>query len=89
MTNELEEFRAYTQFPEYRATAVKDVAFLGRFTFDMFFHHYGFDRIFTVLARHYLFENGNDSYDNVDFARRALCAWCSIPTKAANTVTPC
>ena len=81
MTNELEEFCAYTQFPEYRAMAVKDVAFFGRFTFDMFFNHYGFDRIFTVLARHYLFENGNDPYDNVDFARCALCAWCSVPTK--------
>ena len=81
MTNELEEFRAYTEFPEYKATAVKDVAFLGRFTFDMFFHNYVFDRIFTILARHYLFKNGNDPYDNIDFARRALCAWCSVPTK--------
>lgn len=38
----------------------------------------GFERIFTILARGYLFRGG-DPYDNVETARKALCAWCSIP----------
>ena len=48
---------------------------------------YGFARILTVLARGYLFQNpdgtpkGGDPYDHTDDARRALCAWCSIPDK--------
>jgi len=42
-------------------------------------------RILTVLARGYLFhgEDGavisGDPHDRVDHARRALCAWCSVP----------
>jgi hypothetical protein len=39
---------------------------------------HGFDRVFTILARHFLFQNC-DPYKNVDRARRALCAWVSIP----------
>ncbi|MBS6463047.1 MAG: hypothetical protein KH352_06605 [Ruminococcus sp.] len=40
-----------------------------------------------VLARGYLFHNpdgtpkGGDPYERTDDARRALCAWCSIPDK--------
>jgi len=49
--------------------------------------NYGFARILTVLARGYLFHNpdgtpkGGDPYERTDDARRALCAWCSIPDK--------
>ncbi len=80
MINEFEEFRAYTKFPEYKAASPKDVAFLGRFTMPMLLDNYGFDRIFTILARHYLYENCTVPYDNTDYARRALCAWCSTPS---------
>ena len=54
---------------------------------DMLMENYGFARILTVLARGYLFHNpdgtpkGGDPYERTDDARRALCAWCSIPDK--------
>ncbi len=80
MTNEIEEFLAYTEFPNYIPENGKDLSFLGRFTFPMLHHNYGFSRIFRILARGYLF-GGDDPYENVAYARRALCAWCSVPTK--------
>ena len=40
----------------------------------------GLERIFTILARGYLFR-GNDPYENVELAQKALLAWCSIPDK--------
>ncbi len=45
----------------------------------------GFSRIFTVLARGYLFHNADgtlrtdDPYTRTEEARRFLCAWCSLP----------
>ena len=42
-------------------------------------------RILTVLARGYLFHGKDgaviwgDPHDWIDYARRALCAWCSVP----------
>ena len=53
----------------------------------MLMENYGFARILTALARGYLFHNpdgtpkGGDPYERTDDARRALCAWCSIPDK--------
>ncbi len=38
----------------------------------------GLSRVLTIIARGYMFGNGNP---DVDYARRALCAWCSIPDK--------
>ena len=44
-------------------------------------------RILTVIARGYLFHNKDGSlsdgnpYERVEYARNALCAWCSIPDK--------
>ena len=44
-----------------------------------------FNRIFTVLARGYLFHNTDgtlrtdDPYERTEEARRFLCAWCSLP----------
>jgi len=48
-----------------------------RFTFDMLKNFEGLQRVLTIIARGYL-HSGGDPYDNVDLARRALCAWCSI-----------
>ena len=87
ITNEWAEFLAYTKEPTYAARNKKDNGFLGRFTMDMLMENYGFARILTVLARGYLFHNPDgtlkedDPYDHTDDARRALCAWCSIPDR--------
>ena len=92
ITNEWAEFLAYTKEPTYAVRNKKDNGFLGRFTMDMIMENYGFARILTVLARGYLFHNtdgtpkAGDPYERTDDARRALCAWCSIPNK--KNVTP-
>lgn len=75
MLNEVQEFNDYTQAPDYTGKNI-----LGRFTVESIRDFLGFDRIFTILARGYLFR-GSDPYDNVETARKALCAWCSIPEK--------
>ena len=87
ITNEWAEYLAYTKEPTYTVRNKKDNSFLGRFTMDMLMENYGFARILTVLARGYLFHNtdgtprDSDPYERTDDARRALCAWCSIPDK--------
>lgn len=87
ITNEWAEFLAYMKEPTYAVRNKKDNGFLGRFTMDMLMENYGFARILTVLARGYLFHNpdgtpkGGDPYERTDDARRALCAWCSIPDR--------
>ena len=87
ITNERAEFLSYTKEPTYAVRNKKDNGFLGRFTMDMLMENYGFARILTVLARGYLFHNPDgtpkdgDPYERTDDARRALCAWCSIPDK--------
>lgn len=76
MLNEVQEFNDYTRVPDYTGKNI-----LGRFTVESIRDFLGFERIFTILARGYLFRGG-DPYDNVETARKALCAWCSIPEKA-------
>ncbi len=78
MLNEVQEFKDYTQFPPYTSTGPRDTTYLGRFTVEAIRDFHGFDRVFTILARYFLFQKG-DPYENVDRARRALCAWVSIP----------
>ena len=41
----------------------------------------GFRRILTILARGYLFPDGSNGYDQIETARRALLAWCSLSTE--------
>ena len=76
MLNEIEEFKAYTTFPNYTIQNKKDVAYLGRFNFDMLKRFEALTRVFTILARGYMWETDEP---DVDRARRALCAWCSLP----------
>ena len=71
MLNELEEFKAYTTPVKYEVSRRGDTAFLGRFTFESLLNFEGLGRILTVLARGYL--------PDINRARNALCAWCSIP----------
>lgn len=71
MLNELEEFRAYTTPVKYEVSRKGDTSFLGRFTFESLLNFEGMSRILTILARGYL--------PDMNRARDALCAWCSIP----------
>ncbi len=77
MLNEVQEFRAYTA-PDFYGTNG-----LGRVTLESIRDFLGFERIFTILARGYLFRDGDDPYARTDYARNALCAWCSIPDNKA------
>lgn len=82
MLNEIEEFKAYTEKPVYTATGKRDTAWLGRFTYNNLKDFEGMGRILTIIARGYLFRGDADPHENIDYARRALCAWCSVPTKS-------
>ena len=85
MINEWEEFCAYTGTVSYTASKKSDTTWLGRFTFATILEFEGMARILTVLARGYLFHSkdgaviSGDPHDRIDYARHALCAWCSIP----------
>ena len=85
MTNEWAEFKAYTDVPVFLAENKQSTAFIGRFTVRMLKQNKGFNRIFTILARGYLFHNANgtictyDPYTRIEEARKFLCAWCSLP----------
>ena len=87
MTNEWLEFQAYIQKPTYTAESKHDLSYLGRFAFKTITDFEGFGRILTIIARGYLFHNqdgslrGSNPYERVEYARNALCAWCSIPDK--------
>ncbi len=81
MVNEIEEFRAYTTLPVYKADNKSDTNYMGRFTMPMLLCFYGFQRILTILARGFLFADGGDGYDRIDYARRTLLAWCSMKPK--------
>lgn len=85
MTNEWLEFKAYTDDPVFSAENKQSTAFIGRFTVRMIKQNKGFNRIFTILARGYLFHNADgtictdDPFERIDKAREFLCAWCSLP----------
>ena len=82
MLNEINEFKVYTGKPVYTATGKRDTTWLGRFTFGMLLDFEGMGRILTIIARGYLFRGNNDPYKNIEYARNALCAWCSLPAKS-------
>ena len=81
MVNELKEFRAYTEFPVYKADSKRDTSYMGRFTLPMLLDFTGFQRVLMILARGYLFRDGGNGYDRIESARRALLAWCSLSTE--------
>ncbi|MBQ9248363.1 MAG: hypothetical protein IJ171_07240 [Ruminococcus sp.] len=78
MLNEIDEFKSYTQFPEYNANGKRDMSFLGRFTFDMLIKQIGMHRVLTTVARGYMFESETP---DIDRAKGALQAWCSLPAE--------
>lgn len=76
MLNEIQEFMDYTQPVKYEAKSPSDTAYLGRFTLHLIKEFDGMVRILTTLARGYLYEAPTPDLER---ARKALCAWCSIP----------
>lgn len=88
MTNEWLEFKTYTDTPVFFADSKQSTAFMGRFSTTIIKKNKGFNRIFTILARGYLFHNADgtlhadDPYEKTEEARRFLCAWCSLPYEA-------
>ena len=78
MLNEFDEFKSYTHFPKYSANGKRDMSFLGRFTFDMLIKQIGLHRVLTIIARGYMFES---EAPDIEHAKRALQAWCSLPTE--------
>lgn len=84
MLNEWREFLDYTGKVSYTAKAKSDTTYLGRFTFESFLDFEGLSRVLTILARGYLFHDREGSVlpeprSRIEYARRALCAWCSVP----------
>ena len=78
MLNEFDEFKSYTHFPKYSANGKRDMSFLGRFTFDMLIKQIGLHRVLATVARGYMFET---EVPDIDRAKGALQAWCSLPTE--------
>lgn len=73
MLNEKEEFLAYTGKIDYK-TADKHT-YLGRFNFDMLTKFIGLTRVLTIVARGYMFENGEAvlTVQGRHFVRGAVC----------------
>ena len=90
VTNEWLEYKAYTDTPVFLAESKQSTAFMGRFSTTIIKKNKGFNRIFTILARGYLFHNADgtlrtdDPYERTEEARRFLCAWCSLPYEAVS-----
>ena len=84
MLNEWKEFQDYTGVVNYTARNKQDTTYLGRFTFDTILDFEGLNRVLTILARGFLFHNEDGSpaeapRERIDYAKRGLCAWCSVP----------
>lgn len=88
MLNEWQEFLDYTGPVTYKTDGKKDTAWLGRFTFEALREFGGLGRILTILARGFLFHDPDGTVldgqprGRIDYARRGLCAWCSVPERA-------
>ena len=84
MINEWDEFLQYSGPVTYAASGKRNAGFLGRFTWDTLLDFEELARVLTILARGYLFHHpdgslADDPRSRIEYARRALCAWCSMP----------
>lgn len=84
MLNEWQEFLDYTGKVNYTAKTKSDATYMGRFTFEAFLDFEGLSRVLTIIARGYLFHGGEGNLlpeprSRMEYAHRALCAWCSVP----------
>ena len=90
MLNEWKEFQDYTGAVNYTARNKQDTTYLGRFTFDTILDFEGLNRVLTILARGFAFHNEDGSpaeapRERIDYAKRGLCAWCSVPSSKKAT----
>lgn len=76
MLNEIQEFLDYNAPVIYSANAKADTAYLRHFTLDFFTSFDGLNRVLTIIARGYLFRDGEP---DIIQAKLALLAWSSIP----------
>ena len=76
MLNEIQEFLDYTTPVKYTAESKSDTTYLRHFTLDFVTSFDGLNRVLTIIARGYLFQNGAP---DIDRAKQALLAWSSIP----------
>ena len=76
MLNEIQEFTDYTGKVEYITKNKYDHTYLGRFTFDMLLDFEGLSRVLTIITRGFMWQTNEPK---VEYAYRALCAWCSVP----------
>ena len=76
MLNEVQEFLDYTTPVAYTAEAKADPTYLRHITLDFFTSFDGLNRVLTMIARGYLFQNGAP---DINRAKWALLAWSSIP----------
>ena len=85
MLNEWQEFLDYTGVVTYTAKSKNDTAYMGRFAFATILEFKGLARVLTIIARGYMFHDADgsilegDPRERLDNARKALCAWCSVP----------
>lgn len=84
MLNEWKEFQDYTGTVNYTARNKQDTTYLGRYTFDTILDFEGLNRVLAILARGFLFHNEDGGLvkaprERIDYAKRGLCAWCSVP----------
>lgn len=83
MIKETAEFKAYTGKAAYIAERKRDNTYLGRFTYGMLTDFEGLNRVLTIIARGYMWKDSQKP--DIDRAKEALCAWCSIPDKKKAT----
>lgn len=84
MLNEWKEFQDYTGAVGCTARNKQDTTYLGRVTFDTIMDFEGLNWAPAILTRGFLFYNGDGSPVHtprgcIGYARRGLCAWCSVP----------
>ena len=85
MLNEWQEFLDYTGTVTYTGNKSKDTSYMGRFTFKNILEFEGLPRVLTIIARGYMHHDKDgkilegDPRERLDYVRKALCAWCSVP----------
>ena len=85
MLNEWQEFLDYTGIVAYTAKSKNDISYMGRFTFTTILEFKGLARVLKIIARGDMFHDadgnilGGDPRERLDYVRKVLCAWCSVP----------
>jgi hypothetical protein len=85
MLNEWQEFLDYTEPVTYTGNKSKDTSYMGRFIFKSILEFEGLPRVLTIIARGYMYHDKDgtlldgDPRERLDYVRKALCAWCSVP----------